>query len=253
MDAAEYMMTGDKLCDRGRCDEALRVLREGLERFPRDAWLRTAYAKARLVAGDMPDAREAALAALKLDKDLELARVLLIESELYLGRRKRAVSRFVEAHEGEVSVDYLRSMGGVFMRHEIFDYAAACFCGTVKADPLCAEALEDLGLAMASLGRLKSARALLRRSLLLDPLREHAIKVLGDVCYELGDHPSALEAWRLIPRNRHDDLSRLRRFTCLVRMADPKDPRLPFLRRKISSLRRRRAAARKNPLSRLGF
>jgi tetratricopeptide (TPR) repeat protein len=225
------------LYNEGRYDEALTVLKEGINLYPHAVELHIGTAYAHLAREEFAWARRSFEQALALDPDHEDGLAGLGETLLKLGDRAgamRAVERilqlgFQDDHELMLQVGRaLFREGLVAPAHRFFDLAVA-------AHPESADAAACLGYASHRLGNDAGSLYWLRRALEIDAGYSEARIYLANLLYDRGESDAALHHLeRTQPEDHFDELGIWRHIELkktIYRLPD-EDPELaPWLTR----------------------
>lgn len=211
-----------QLYDAGDYDQALEVLREGLEVHPGAAVLHVALGYVRIAREEWAWARRSFARALALDPDQEDAWVGLGESLLKFGETDAALACF--AHLGELGVeDDLEiglAVGRALYREGLFAQARRRFTSLALANPEAAEVVAARGYTLHAMGDEAGARRDLRRALRADPALHEARIYLAHLLFDGGEPRAALAELNRVPPAEHWDSLSLWRFLELRRTVD---------------------------------
>jgi tetratricopeptide (TPR) repeat protein len=178
----------------GRYEEALDLLRAGVQLFPLSAELHLGIGYARLAREEYAWARPAFEEALTLEPHHEDALAGMGETLLKLGQPERGLAcfhRILGLGFGD-DHDLMLQVGRALFREGVFDQAHDYFARTVKAHAESAEAVACLGYAAHRLGDDGAALDWLRRAVELDPQDTEARIYLGNLLYDRGEYEEAL-------------------------------------------------------------
>lgn len=211
----DYGERAHQLYNEVRYDEAIEVLRDGLEVYPFAVELHVGLAYARLARDEFLWARTSFEEALALDPDHEDALAGLGEVLLKFGHHERALQCFerVLALGFKDDHDLVLQLGRALFREGLIDGARRYFelCTQVHSEST--EAAACLAYALHRLGDEAGALWWLRRAIELDVTHAEARIYLGNVLYDRGeydaslyhlertepeDHLEELAVWRLI-------------------------------------------------------
>lgn len=206
----DYSERAHSLYNSGRYDEALDVLRDGLEVYPLSVDLQVGMAYARLARDEYAWARRSFERALSLDPDHEEALAGSGETLLKLGERAAALQCFdrVLALGFRDDHDLMLQIGRALFREGMIDHARGFFEIAVHAHEDSSEAAACVGYATHRLGDEDAALYWLRRSLDLDPNHAEARIYLGNLLYDRGEYEAALFHFeRTEPTDHFDELA----------------------------------------------
>lgn len=191
----------------GAFDEALAVLREGLEVYPFAAELHVGMGYARLAREEYAWARSSFDAALGLNPTHEDALAGLGETLLKLGERARALKCFddVLALGFRDDHDLVIQIGRTLFREGLFDHARGLFEVATKAHPDSSEAAACVGYATHRRGDEEASLYWLRRALDLDSTHGEARIYLANVLYDRGEYEAALFHFEQTEPQDHTD------------------------------------------------
>ncbi|HET7038908.1 MAG TPA: tetratricopeptide repeat protein [Gemmatimonadales bacterium] len=199
-----------QLYNEGRYDDAIALLRTGLESFPYATELHVGLAYAYLAREDFGWARRAFDTALTLNPEHEDALVGMGEVLLKLGRggealacfEKMLVLGFRDDH------DLVLQAGRALFREGAVPAAGRFFRVAVEAHPESSEAKACLGYAEHRLGNDAEAIRWLRTALELDPSHVEARIYLGNLLYDRAEFESALYHFdQTMPDDHVDELA----------------------------------------------
>jgi len=236
----EFDERAHQLYNEGQYDEAVDLLKQGLQIYPDAAELRIGMGYARLAREEFAWSRRAFVSALELEPDHEDALAGLGEVLLKLGDVQRGVGAFdrVLALGFREDLDIVLQMGRALFREGLIDHSRRFFETAQQAHPDSAEACACVGYAAHRLSREHDAMTWLARAVTLDPEHAEARIYLANVLYDRGsfeeslgefertdpdDHWDELGIWRLVELKKSiyrlsDDDPELKPW--LVRLAD---------------------------------
>ena len=190
----DYGERAHQLYNEGRYDEAVEVLRDGLEVYPFGVELHVGLAYARLAREEFAWARGSFEHALGLDPDHEDALAGLGETLLKFGNPDRALKCFdqVLALGFREDHDLVLQMGRALFREGLIEPARAFFELAVEHHGESSEAAACLGYAQHRLGDEPVALHWLRRALELDNTHAEARIYLANLLYDRGEYDAAL-------------------------------------------------------------
>jgi Tfp pilus assembly protein PilF len=206
----DYSERAHSLYNSGRYDEALEVLRDGLEVYPFSVDLQVGMAYARLARDEYAWARHSFERALSLDPDHEESLAGVGEALLKLGERSAALQCFdrVLSLGFRDDHDLMLQIGRALFRENMVDHARGFFEIAVNAHQDSSEAAACLGYATHRLGDEEAALYWLRRSLDLDSTHAEARIYLGNLLYDRGEYDAALLHFeRTDPADHFDELA----------------------------------------------
>lgn len=221
----------------GRYDDALNLLRNGLDIFPLNAELHLGCGYARLAREEYAWARNAFEEALALEPNHEDALAGLGETLLKLGQRDRGLTCFdrILALGFREDHDLMLQVGRALFREGLFEHARRYFDLVVTADPECAEGIACLGFAAHRLGDEEGAQRHLQRALGLDGSDVEARIYLGNLLYDRGQYEDALEEFERTEPDDHVEELALWRIMELkkafYRLGDSDPEVLPWMHR----------------------
>lgn len=194
LSSEEYDERAHVLYNEGRYEEALAVLREGLNTYPAAVGLHVGLGYARLAREEIAWARLAFEHAVALDDEHEDALAGLGEVCLKLGRVEEARRLFRRTLElgYDDDLELMLQIGRALFRDGLAEDARPYFDAAVRAAPESAEALSLVGYAQHRQGDDEAGIKTLRRALSLDPEFAEARIYLANVLYDRGDREAAL-------------------------------------------------------------
>lgn len=210
LSSEEFDEQAHEFYNAGDYEEALRLLREGLSRYPESPELQVGVGYVRLAREEFGWARCAFDAALQLDRGQEDAWVGLGESLLKLGRQEEALDCFAHVAGLGMGTDTELglAMGRALYREGYYHDSRQRLLEVASANKDCAEAWAALAYTLHALGDPLGARRELRRALRLDPQLHEARIYLAHLLFEHGDRKrSLLEMERVPPAEHWDPLS----------------------------------------------
>jgi Flp pilus assembly protein TadD len=205
----EYDERAHELYNEGQYDEAIEVLREGIQVYPEAVELHVGMGYARLAREEFAWARRAFGAALALDGDHEDALAGMGEVLLKLGDPRGGLACFdrVLALGFSEDLDIVLQMGRALFRERQFEPARRFFGVAQAAHPDHAEAAACVGYAAHRLAREPEAIRWLRRALQLDQGHSEARIYLANLLYDRGEYePSLAEFEKTTPDDHWDEL-----------------------------------------------
>ncbi len=237
LSSEEYSEQAHSLYNEARYDEALDVLRSGLEIYPFSVDLHVGSAYARLARDEFAWARQSFDEAVALDPDHEEALAGLGEILLKLGERGAALRCFdrILALGYREDHDLVLQIGRALFREGMIDHARCFFEIAVTCHDDSSEAVACLGYAAHRLGDEDKALLCLRLALDLDSQHAEARVYLGNLLYDRGEYDAALSHFERTDPNEHiDELAvwRLIELKKSIYRLPPDDPELkPWTRR----------------------
>lgn len=220
LNSEDYDERAHQFYEAGDFDGALRLLREGLCRFPHAVDLHIGLGYTWLACEEYAWARKAFDAALALDSDDPDALVGLGDVLLRFGEQVAALDLFDRVRAGctGLDLDLLLTMGRALYREGLYGEAQEFFLQAFVSNPRCAEALAALGFTFHRLGESAAARSALRRALALDRQLHDAAVFLGHIYYERGEWAAARRLFSGVPAAEHRDELAIRRLVemCLL-------------------------------------
>jgi tetratricopeptide (TPR) repeat protein len=206
----DYSERAHSLYNSGHYDEALEVLRDGLEVYPFSVDLQVGMAYARLAREEYAWARQSFEKAISLDPDHEESLAGLGESLLKLGERGASLQCFdrVLSLGFRDDHDLMLQIGRALFREGMVDHARGFFEIAINGHQDSSEAASCLGYATHRLGDEDAALYWLRRSLDLDANHAEARIYLGNLLYDRGEYEAALFHFeRTDPADHFDELA----------------------------------------------
>jgi tetratricopeptide (TPR) repeat protein len=243
----DYSERAHRLYNEARYEEALEILRDGLETYPYCVDLHVGAGYARLAREEYAWSRHSFERALALDPEHEEALAGIGETLLKVGERAAALKCFdrILALGFREDHDLMLQIGRALFRESMIDHARGFFEIAVNRHSDSSEAAACLAYAAHRLGDEELALYWLRRSLDLDPAHAEARIYLGNLLYDRGeyetallhfertdpaDHVDELAVWRLIElkksiyRLASNDVELLPWVSRLTEMAEQADP-----------------------------
>ncbi len=209
----EYDEQAHQLYNQGRYDEALEVLRDGLNVYPSSVELHVGVGYAYLAREEFVWARQGFLQALALEPDHEDALAGFGETQLRVGDREGALRTFgrileLGFHEDH---DLMLQVGRALFRDGLAAQAYRFFELAAAAEPECAEAAACMGYVSHRVGREGAALYWLRRALELDPTFAEPRIYLANLLYDRGESAAALLHFnRTSPEDHYEELGLFR-------------------------------------------
>jgi tetratricopeptide (TPR) repeat protein len=226
-----------QLYNDGRYDDAIALLRTGLQSFPYATELHVGLAYAHLAREEFAWARRTFETALTLNPEHEDALVGMGEALLRLGRAPRALECFEKMLVLGFRDDHdlVLQAGRALFREGAIDAARRFFLVAAEAHPDSAEAKACLGYAEHRLGHDHESARWLRTALELDSGHVEARIYLGNLLYDRGEFEAALYHFdQTVPDDHVDELAvwRLIELKKSIYRLDSGDPELtPWARR----------------------
>lgn len=207
LSSEDYDERAHQCYDAGEYDEALRILREGLGRYPDSADLQVGLGYVRMAREEFAWARQSFFAALQLEPGHEDAWVGLGEALLKFGDVPAALACFVRVDDLEIEddLDLGLAMGRALYREGLFHESRSRLTALAARHPEAAEVHAALGYTLHALGDEAGALRELRRSLRLDAGFHEARIYLSHILYERGDRAGALRELETVPPAEHWD------------------------------------------------
>ena len=216
LSSEEYDERAHQLYNEGQYDEALTVLREGLELYPNSVELRVGVGYARLAREEFAWARRSFEEALVLEPEHEDGLAGLGETLLRFGLKENALRCFHRILELGYTddVELVLQVGRSLFREaslrdsqELFGEALHFFEAAVDQQGESAEAVACVGYAKHRLGDDDGSIAALRRALQLDGDHAEARIYLANLLYDKGEFEGALYHFeRTQPEDHWDEL-----------------------------------------------
>lgn len=207
MSSEEYDERAHALYNEGQYDEALDLLREGLEVYPNAVELHVGAGYARLAREEFAWARRSFEQSLILDPDHEDALAGLGEVLLKFGQDEaglRAFDRTVELGYDD-DVELMLQIGRALFREGFVDQSLTYFNVAVSHAPDSAEAAACVGYAQHRLGQDAEAIASLRQALTVDAELSEARVYLANLLYDSGELEAALAEYVMTTPDDHWD------------------------------------------------
>lgn len=205
----EFDERAHQLYNEARYDEAIEVLRQGLDVYPDAVELHIGMGYARLAREEFAWARNAFSAALGYEPDHEDALAGMGEVLLKLGQVAGALvcfDRVLALGFGE-DLDIVLQMGRALFREGHIEASRRFFDAARLAHPESAEAAACVGYAAHRLSRELEAMKWLRRAIALEPEHSEARIYLANVLYDRGGYEDALTEFdRTTPDDHWDEL-----------------------------------------------
>lgn len=231
LSSEDYAERAHQLYNEGRYDDAIQVIRDGLDVYPFSAELHVGLGYARLAREEIAWARLSFEDALGLDPEHEDGLVGLGETLLRLGQPARALRCFEQILVLGFRDDHdlVLQAGRALFREGAVRAARRFFEIAVEAHTESAEAVACLGYAAHRLGDEREAIRFLRLALELDEFHAEARIYLGNLLYDRGELESALRHFeRTDPEDHLDELAiwRLIELKKSIYRLPPDDPEL---------------------------
>ena len=190
----DYGERAHQLYNEGRYDEAMEILRDGLEVYPFAVELHVGLAYARLAREEFAWARASFEEALALDDDHEDALAGFGETLLKFGQQERALKCFdrVLGLGFRDDHDLVLQMGRSLFREGLIESARTFFDLAVQHHRQSSEAAACLGYAVHRLGDENDSLHWLRRALEIDATHAEARIYLANLLYDRGEYDAAL-------------------------------------------------------------
>ncbi len=205
----DYDERAHQLYNEGRFDEALDLLRDGLQLYPNAVELHVGVAYAFLAREDVAWARQSFERALALDPDHEDTLAGYGEVLLKLGQRAPALEAFdrILALGFREDHELMLQIGRALFREGLVAAAQQFFEYAVNAQPDCPEAAACVGYACHRLNDDSGALYWLRRALQIDPLYSEARIYLANMLYDRSESEAALRHLdQTVPEDHFDEL-----------------------------------------------
>lgn len=209
LSSEEYDERAHQLYNEGQYDEALDVLREGLNIYPNAVELHIGVGYAYHAREEYAWARRSFEEALVLDPDHEDALAGLGETLLKFGQQTAALKSFRRTLElgYQDDIELMLQIGRALFREGFIEESKEFFEIASHQSPDAAEAVSCIGYAEHRMGNDEKAIATLRRALHLDPDHAEARIYLGNIFYDRGDYEAALyHLDRSTPDDHWDEL-----------------------------------------------
>lgn len=215
--------------DAGEYDEALEVLKEGVQRYPDAVDLHVGIGYVRLAREEYAWAHASFATALTLDPEHEDGWVGLGESLLKFGRLTEALHAFSQIDElglgGECEMGL--AIGRALYREGLFRESRDRLASLARVHGESAEVRAALGYTLHALGDDVGARRELRAALRLEP-ELHEVRIyLAHLLFERGDMETSLREMELVPPAEHWDPLSLWRYVelkCTLDGLEEDDP-----------------------------
>jgi Flp pilus assembly protein TadD len=210
LNSEEVAEQAHQLYNEGRYDEAVALLRTGIESFPYAAELHVGLGYAHLAREEFAWARRSFDAALALNAEHEDALVGLGEALLKVGRAPRALECFEKMLVLGFRDDHdlVLQAGRALFREGAVQAARRFFQVVAESHPDSSEAKACLGYAEHRLGHDTDAARWLRLALELDPSHIEARIYLGNLLYDRGEFEAALYHFdQTVPDDHVDELA----------------------------------------------
>ena len=209
----EFDEQAHQLYNQGRYDEALEVLREGLEAYPASVELHVGLGYAYLAREDFLWARAAFTRALVLEPNHEDGLAGLGEALARVGDKEGAIKAFDRTLELGFQEDHdlMLQIGRALFREGLLAHAHRFFELAASAESECEEAAACMGYVSHRLGREGAAIFWLRRALAIDPTFTEPRIYLANLLYDRGESAAALVHFeRTDPEEHFDELGLFR-------------------------------------------
>lgn len=209
LSSEEFDERAHALYNEGRYDDALELLREGLQVYPQAVELHVGMGYARLARDEFAWARRSFEETLILDPEHEDGLAGLGEVLLKLGQPEAGLRQFdrILALGYEDDVDLMLQVGRALFREGYVESSLEYFRHAVQHAPESAEPIACLGYAQHRLGRDQEAMASLRTALRHDPTYAEARVYLANILYDAEDLEGALREFeRTEPQDHWDEL-----------------------------------------------
>ena len=209
LSSEEFDERAHALYGEGRYDEALELLREGLQLYPQAVELQVGMGYARLARDEFAWARRSFEEALILDPEHEDGLAGLGEVLLKLGQPEAGLRQFdrILALGYEDDVDLMLQVGRALFREGFVESSLDFFRKAVLHAPASAEPIACLGYAQHRLGRDEDALVSLRTALRHDPSYAEARVYLANILYDAEDLEGSLREFeRTEPQDHWDEL-----------------------------------------------
>jgi tetratricopeptide (TPR) repeat protein len=203
----EFDERAHQLYNEAQYDEAVEVLRQGLQLYPDAVELHIGMGYARLAREEYAWARRAFADALAREPDHEDALAGEGEVLLKFGHAEAGVGRFdrVLALGFNEDLDIVLQMGRALFREGLIDHSRRFFETARSAHPESAEAAACVGYAMHRLSRERDAIKWLRRAIAVDPEHCEARIYLANLLYDRGSYEEALTEFERTGPDEHWD------------------------------------------------
>jgi Tfp pilus assembly protein PilF len=194
LSSEEYDERAHQLYNEGDYEQALTVLREGINIYPNAVELHIGVGYAHMAREEFAWARRSFEEALILDPEHEDALAGLGEVLLKFGQKDAALKSFhkiLELGYGD-DIDLVLQVGRALFREGLVEEAREYFEAGVQNAPESAEAVSCVGYTQHRMGDDEGAIATLRTALQLDGDHTEARIYLGNILYDRGDYEAAL-------------------------------------------------------------
>jgi len=205
----EYDEQAHQLYNQGRYDEALIVLRDGLNVYPSAVELHVGMGYAYLAREDFAWARQAFVQALVLEPDHEDGLAGFGETLLRMGDSEAAIRVFARLLELGLQEDHdlMLQVGRALFRDGLAAQAYRFFELAAAAEPECPEAAACMGYVSHRLGRDGAAMFWLRRALEIDSAFAEPRIYLANMLYDRGESEAAMHQYRHTgPEEHYEEL-----------------------------------------------
>lgn len=205
----EFDERAHQLYNEGQYDQAVDILRQGLQLYPDAVELHIGMGYARLAREEYAWARRAFADALAREPEHEDALAGKGEVLLKLGEVESGIGNFdrVLALGFNEDLDIVLQMGRALFREGLIEHSRRFFETARTAHPESAEAAACVGYAMHRLSREREAVKWLRRAIAVDPEHCEARIYLANLLYDRGSYEEALvEFERTDPEEHWDEL-----------------------------------------------
>jgi tetratricopeptide (TPR) repeat protein len=227
---------GYRLWERFELDEALKVFRQGIERFPDDKKLKAGLAFTHLDLGDIPQARGIFERLLAVDpKDDEcwwgLGRIHLLLSNY--GEARFCFDRALETAKADERV--LLDVGREWYMLGCYEESVQYYGRALKANERSAEALLGQGACQFWLDH-SDAESTLKKALEIEPTYHDCRSFLANMYYTTKRFDEALVEFERIPLSAHNDTVSVNRLIRLLRKQGAPDAKVLALREELKRL-----------------
>jgi tetratricopeptide (TPR) repeat protein len=241
LSSEDYDERAHQCYDAGDYDEALAILRDGLQRYPDSADLHVGLGYVRMAREEYAWARRSFGAALELEDDHEDAWVGMGEALLKFGDTRGAVRCFARIDELGLAddLDLGIAIGRALYREGMFHESRERLLALAAHHPESAELRAAIGYTLHALGDEAGSARELRRALRADASFHEARIYLSHILYERGDHAGALGELSHVPPAEHWDSLSLWRIIDLKVFHEgvpEDDPSLQPLRARLAEL-----------------
>lgn len=214
LSSEEFDERAHQLYDAGEYDEALDVLREGLQRYPAAVDLHVGLGYVRLAREEFIWALQCFEHGLELDPGHEDGWVGLGEALLKFGRLEKALASFARVDELGMSEDCELGLaiGRALYREGLLHESRQRLAALAKIHRDSAEVRAALGYTLHALGDDSAARRELRAALRLEEDLHEVRIYLSHILFERGDPEGALRELERVPPDEHWDSLSIWRF-----------------------------------------